>query len=110
MASRCCLRIIDFFAISFPPPSSGDERGAHEPQELASFLVGLGGGADGNVHAAQLLDLVVLDLGEDDLLADAEAVVAAAVESVGGDAAEVADTRQGHVEEPVEEATEDTEE
>ena len=34
---------------------------------------------------------------------DAEAVVAAAVEGVGGDAAEVADTGQGHVEEPVEE-------
>ena len=56
-----------------------------------------------DVHAADLVDLVVLDLGEDDLLLQTEAVVAAAVEGVGGDAAEVTHAGQRHVEQAVEE-------
>ena len=53
-----------------PPLCFGDERGAHELEQLACFLIGLGGGDDGDVHAAELLDLIVLDLGEDQLLLD----------------------------------------
>ena len=49
------------------------------------------------------IDLVILDLGEDQLLLDAEAVVASAVEGVGVDTAEVADTGQRHVEQTVQE-------
>ena len=47
---------------------------------------------------AQRVDLVVLDLGEDDLFLDADVVVAAAVEGAAGDAAEVAHARHrdGH--------------
>lgn len=41
--------------------------------------------------------------GEDQLLLDAQAVVAAAVKGVGVDAAEVADAGQGHVEQAVQE-------
>ena len=51
-----------------------------------------------DIHAADLVDLVILDLGEDQLLLDAEAVVASAVEGVGVDTAEVTDTGQSHVE------------
>ena len=49
------------------------------------------------------VDLVVVDLGEDQLLGDAERVVAPAVERVGRQAAEVADAGDGEADQPVEE-------
>ena len=49
------------------------------------MLVGPGGGHDRDLHAAQLVDLVVLDLREDELIPEAERVVAAAIKGVGGD-------------------------
>jgi hypothetical protein len=52
-------------------------------QQRLCLLVGLGGGRDRDVEAANLVDAVVVDLREDDLLADAERVVAAPVERVG---------------------------
>ena len=51
----------------------------------------------------ELVDLVVLDLGEDDLFLDADVVVAAAVERAARDAAEVAHARQRDGDEAVEE-------
>src|SRR5699024_10216428 len=62
---------------------------------------GLGGGDEADVHAADRVDLVEVDLGEDDLLFQAEGVVAAAVEGVAVDAAEVAHTGQRNVEQAV---------
>ena len=50
-------------------------------------------GADDDVHAPDVVDLVVLDLGEDDMLFDAHGEVATAIERLAGDAAEVADAR-----------------
>ena len=61
----------------------------------------MSGGADHDVHDADLVDLVILDLGEDQMLLDAQGIVAAAVEGVSGDAAEVADAGQGHVEQAI---------
>ena len=49
-------------------------------EQRAALVVGLGGGHDRDVHALDLVDLVEVDLGEDDLLLEAERVVAAAVE------------------------------
>ena len=69
---------------------------------IDTLIVGRGG-ADADVHAADLVDLVVLDFREDQLLLETEGVVAAAVEGVGVDAAEVADTGQSHVEQTVQE-------
>src|SRR5690606_36788244 len=109
---RFSLRVENFglrFALAmwalvaiFPPPLL-PERHAEELEQAAGFLVGLGARDDGDVHAAGRVDLVVADLGEHHLLLDAEAVVAAAVEAVGGHAAEVAHARQGDVDEAVEE-------
>jgi hypothetical protein len=56
-----------------------------------------------DVEAADLVDRVVVDLGEDDLLADADGVVAAAVERARLQAAEVADPRDRDRHEAVEE-------
>src|ERR1700679_680401 len=58
---------------------------------------------DGDVHATDLIDLVVLNLGENDLLLDTQAVVAAAVEGTGADAAEVPDARNRDAHETIEE-------
>src|SRR5438477_3970457 len=68
--------------------SSVLEREAERREQRTRLVVGFSGGVDGDVHSAQRVDLVVLDLGEDDLLLDAQAVIAAAVEGAVGDAAE----------------------
>src|SRR5207302_10198708 len=52
---------------------------------------------------ADLVDLVVDDLGEDHLLAEPERVVPATVEPLCRHALEVADAREGDVDKPVEE-------
>src|SRR3990170_8293996 len=79
------------------------QRQSHQPEQLAGFLVGLRGGHQGDVHAADLLHLVVLDLREDELLAHADVQVAAAVELPLADPLEVLDARQGHAEQLVHE-------
>src|SRR3712207_5832722 len=68
-----------------------------------SLFVVARGRDDGDVHAARLVHLVEIDLGEDELVADAERVVAAPVERLRRDAAEVAHARQGHTNQTVEE-------
>src|ERR1700730_7333726 len=52
-------------------------------EQRARFSVGLGGRANRDVHAPNIGRLVVVDLGEDDVLLDAQCVVAAAVEALG---------------------------
>ena len=80
-----------------------DEEGRALLQQGAAFFIGLSGGDNDDVHAADLVDLIVLDLGEDQLLLDAHGIVAAAIESVGVDALEVTDTGQSHVEQTIQE-------
>src|SRR5690606_24740441 len=50
-------------------------------QQFARLIVGLGRRADDHVHAPHLVDLVVVDLGEHDVLLQAERIVAAAIEA-----------------------------
>src|SRR5256885_2633014 len=83
--------------------SGRPEGHAHVAQERAAFLVVLGGGDDGDVHPFDLLDPVVVDLGEDDLLADAERVVPLPVERLRGDALEIAHAGQRDAHQAVEE-------
>ena len=54
-----------------------------------------------HLETANAVDLVVVDLGEEKLLTQAQTVVAAAVEALAGDAAEVADAGQRRVDQPV---------
>src|SRR3954447_1931364 len=85
------------------PPVVAAERQAESLQQRTSVFVGLGGSRDRHVEPADLLNVVVVDLRKDDLLAHTERVVAAAVERVGVEAPEVADARQRDRDEPVEE-------
>src|SRR5882724_13423162 len=68
---------------------------AERPTELAQQryrqIVAVGRRDDRDVHPVDLLDLVVVDLGEDHLLLDPERVVPAPVEAPVGEPAEVAD-------------------
>src|SRR4051795_10012359 len=96
----------DFFAMpSLLLPSSvlARERHAERGEECVRLLVVLGAGGDCNVEPADRGDRVVVDLRKDDLLADAERVVAASVEGRRAEAAEVADARQRDRDQPVEE-------
>ena len=91
-----------FSHLLIPPKSSG-EGSAQKRQQLLGLLVGGSGGADADVHTTDLVHLVILDLRENQLLLQAEGVVAAAVEGIGVDAAEVTDTGQRHAEQTVQE-------
>src|SRR6266404_4378416 len=88
-------------ALLLPPALA--ERQAEGLQQRAGVVVGLGARGDGHVETADLLDVVVVDLREDDLLAQAERVIAAAVERAGVQPAEVADARQRDRDQSVEE-------
>ena len=70
--AMCCL-------VALP---SRAEREAEGVEQGPTLGVGACGGDDGDVHAPGGVDLVVVDLGEDELLGDAEGVVAAAVETL----------------------------
>ena len=70
------------------------EREAQLAQQRAAFLIIGSGGHDGDVHTARAVHLVDVDLVEHGLLGETEGVVAVAVELLGAQAAEVADTRQ----------------
>src|SRR6266849_3096678 len=86
-----------------PPLALAAERKAYGQEQRAGVVVGLGRGRDRHVETANLLDVVVVDLREDDLLADTERIVPAAVERAGVEAAEVANARERDRDEPVEE-------
>src|SRR4029450_4552527 len=79
------------------------ERHPEGAQERQPLLVVRRRRRDRDVQAADTGDLVVVDLGEDDLLADSEREVAAAVHRARVQAAKVADARQGNRDQAVEE-------
>src|SRR5713226_9108759 len=91
----------DFFANTLPLPLA--EWHAEARQQAARLVVCAGCRHDRHFQPAELVDLVVVDLGEHDLLPEAKRVVAAPVESLGAHAAEVADAGERDVEQLVEE-------
>src|SRR6202035_4463879 len=96
------------------PVRLGDQRllchrsvlpeGHAEPGEKrTAFCIGTGGGHDADLQPAKLVDLVVVDLRKDELLAQPEGVVAVAVERLGVDPAEVSNARERDIQQLVEE-------
>src|SRR5215472_2186925 len=71
-------------------------------QQLAALLVVLCRRGQRDVHALDLVHSRVIDLREHQLVFQAKRIIPAAVESVRGQAAEVAHARQHHVAQPVE--------
>src|ERR1700756_1247926 len=76
--------------------TSVSERELEAGEQCLGFVVGLRSRRDADVQPTQRVDLVVIDLGENDLLFHTDVVVAATVERAPGDTAEVAHARQGH--------------
>src|SRR2546425_13186911 len=72
-------------------------------QQRARLVVGARGGDEGDLETPQFIDLVVLDLRKDQLLAQPERVVAMAVEAGRRDAAEVTNSGQPDREQLVDE-------
>src|ERR1019366_4430565 len=72
-------------------------------QQGERFFVAGGARRDRDVETAHLIDLVVVDLGEDDLLTHAHRVVPAAVERAWIEPAEVPDSGDRYRHQPVEE-------
>src|SRR5574338_1245521 len=79
------------------------ERHAHHLEQPLALFVRLCRRDDVHLHAADTVDLVIVDLREDQLLAHAEAEVPASVERLGGHAVEVADAGQRGVQHAVQE-------
>src|SRR3989441_11425717 len=79
------------------------EGHAQFPEQRQRPVVTVSAGHEGDVHPVDLLDLVVVDLRENHLLLEPEGVVAAPVEALGRQAAEVAHARHRDRDEPVEE-------
>src|SRR5690349_12394651 len=90
-AMRLCSRLI-MLRLAMGRPLLA-EREAERIEQRPALRVRLCRGGDGDVHAADRVDFLELDLGENDLLGDAEVEVAAAVEAARRDPAEVADAR-----------------
>src|SRR2546430_16524240 len=76
------------FALAF---ALATEREAERGEQRPAFVVGARGRDDRDVHASDRIDAVVVDLGKDELLGDAERVVAAPVERARFHPPEVAD-------------------
>src|SRR5216683_2249264 len=70
------------------------ERHAEALEQSARLFIRLRGRDDRDLHATQAVDLVVVDLGEHQLLLQTEREVAAAVERAVRNALEVADARE----------------
>src|SRR5205809_5789418 len=79
------------------------ERHPKAAQQRARLFVRPRRRADRDLHAAEAVDLVVLDLREDELLLETERVVTAPVEALVGNALEVADARERDRDELLEE-------
>src|SRR5271166_5258274 len=102
LARRCLRRLFSialFFAInglqfSASEPGSLPEWEVERTQQGPRFRVALGRRADHDVEPKHGFGLVVVDLVENDVLLDAERVIAAPVERLRVEAAEVAHPRQ----------------
>src|ERR1700716_659412 len=79
------------------------ERHAEQLEQAPAFLVRPGGGDDRDFEAARFVNLVVIDLGEDELFAQAKGEVAPPVERTARYAAEVTRARQCGVHQSIEE-------
>src|SRR5690606_19237033 len=99
-SARFCSRLI---SASFAMAASVSEREFKSGEKRFGFVVGLRGGGDADIHTTQCIDLVVLDLGENDLLFHTDVVVATTIECTTRHAAEVANARQRHSDQAIEE-------
>src|SRR3954470_1216583 len=107
------VRLLDQSLLGHCLSPTGSADGGHDgltgegeaqlAEQLAALVVVRGGGDQRDVHTALPVDAVDVDLAEHRLLVETEGVVAVAVELLGVQATEVADTGQGQAQQPVQE-------
>src|SRR6185312_2510908 len=103
--SRFLLRLI---WLVFAMAASVIREGELEAfEKRLGLFVGLRRRVENDVHAPDRLRLVVVDFQEHDVLLETHGVVAAAVEALGIDAAEIAHARQRHGDQAVDEFVHD---
>src|SRR5207302_4142736 len=85
------------FSVSLP------EREIECGQQCSGFVVGPRRGAHRDVHAPCFPHLVEVDFGENDVLLDAERIVATAVKTLRVEAAEIPHALQRNVDETIDE-------
>src|SRR5699024_8582506 len=78
------------------------ERELESVQQSTAFFVCFRGCADGDVETANDINLVVVDFREHDLFADADAVIAPAIERFRIQATEIANSRQRDIDQAIE--------
>src|SRR5262245_50485140 len=101
---RFWLRLIWLsLAISLPAPWSIHERHLETCEKRFRFSVGPGRCLKDDVHTPDGFRLVVVDLDKDDVLFEAHGVVAAAIEALARDSAEVPHARQRGRDQTIEE-------
>src|SRR5437868_2175739 len=66
-------------------------------------MIAAGAGDNGDVHALLPFDFVQVNFGKDGLITDTERIISAAIEGAGGEAAKIANPRQGGRDEAIEE-------
>ena len=79
------------------------ERHTEQSQELSAFFVTLSRRNDDYVHAADFINLIIVDFRENQLFLEADGVVATTVKGLGIDTTEVTDTRKSDVHEFIKE-------
>src|SRR4030088_2479749 len=95
---RSDFAIRDFWAISILPEGHTQTR-----EQGLPLLVCAGSGHDGHFQPAQFIDLVVVDLGKHQLLAQAKSFGAVAVEPLGLRAPKITNAWQGDIQQLVQE-------
>ena len=77
------------------------ERHAEQAKHHTGLIVRLSSSYDCDFHTADLIDLFIVDFREQGLFFQTEGIVAAAVKGVRGNTAEVTNTGQNDVDEPL---------
>ena len=70
-------------------------------RRLGFIIIGSRCGADDDVHASDLIDIVVIDLGKHDLFLQAHRVVATTVEALRRNTTKIANPRQRDVDQAI---------
>lgn len=81
---RCDFAMSDFLAnVASFISRLALEGHAHQIEECTRLIICLSGSNDGDVHALDFVNLVIIDFRKNDVLLDAESVVSAAIEGLG---------------------------
>src|SRR5579862_2398270 len=98
----CCHEILLLFRTSKKKSNLLPERHAQMLQQRARLTVIRSRGHNGDVHALHLVDLLVRNFREDQLIVQAEGVVAPSIKRLGRYAAKITHPWQNNIYEPVE--------